>query len=287
MKTITIGEFRLLAKQHGFTTKDLRRRLSRRKPPRGRSWPEYARDLFAEAALDQPLTDKALLALVAKWTGQAPPRKLKPVPIIPGQRYGALRAMEHVGRGLWVCRCVVCLTETNVHSSRLRREPERCTECPRPMKRGAEIGGEQHPLYVAWSSMRRRVRHEPDYIRKGVRICPQWDDEETGYHTFYDDAFTLGWEKGLDMHRVDDNGHYEPGNVAFISRGEHRTAHAWLNRGNVGLPPKVLARMEARAAKLNTQLADVRRQLAAKTVDEMSFPDEKSLPPALQTARGK
>lgn len=57
----------------------------------------------------------------------------------------------------------------------------------------------------------------PDYGGRGIRICQEWLDDRIAFYRF---AVTLsGWDDPeLDIDRIDNNGHYEPGNVRLVSR---------------------------------------------------------------------
>jgi hypothetical protein len=83
------------------------------------------------------------------------------------------------------------------------------------------------------------------YRDKGIRVCPEWRD----FRSFLEDAYRLGYDDNMEIHRVDNKGDYTPENVAFLTTSEHDAAHAWLRAGNHGLPPALQARYEARRAK--------------------------------------
>ena len=36
--------------------------------------------------------------------------------------------------------------------------------------------------------------------------------------------------RGLDCHRIDNNGHYEPGNIEFLTKADHSWIHAGVSR---------------------------------------------------------
>lgn len=77
------------------------------------------------------------------------------------------------------------------------------------------------PVYAAWRSMMTRCGylkgakpHEVKrYIGRGITICEEWRD----YPAFEKWALTHGWERGLQIDRIDNDGNYEPSNCRFVT----------------------------------------------------------------------
>jgi hypothetical protein len=77
-----------------------------------------------------------------------------------------------------------------------------------------------HPLYTIWRGIRRRCRNPKmkfweNYGGRGIQVCKEWDD-------FYRFAADVGprpsrWHS---IDRVDNDGHYEPGNVRWATKSE-------------------------------------------------------------------
>jgi hypothetical protein len=75
-------------------------------------------------------------------------------------------------------------------------------------------------LYRAWVNMRNRCRNPrnpnyPYYGGRGIEILPAWDDfavfcADVGPHP----------GAGLTLDRIDNNGHYKPGNVRWATRAQ-------------------------------------------------------------------
>lgn len=81
----------------------------------------------------------------------------------------------------------------------------------------------KHPLYRKWGGMKTRIynKKEPRYHRyggRGIKICEEWDNN---FKSFYDWAISNGWEKGLTLDRIDNDGNYCPENCQWITMYEN------------------------------------------------------------------
>jgi hypothetical protein len=80
-----------------------------------------------------------------------------------------------------------------------------------------------HPLYERWKGMRARCGNpaHPSWGRyggRGIRVCRRWGD----FEVFLADVEATWPGPGFDLHRVDNDDDYRPGNVSWISEAEHR-----------------------------------------------------------------
>lgn len=87
------------------------------------------------------------------------------------------------------------------------------------------LSGEKHKeteskLYNVWRGMKNRCNGKkyPErhlYGGRGIRVCYEW---EKSYILFRNWALRNGFEPGLTIDRIDNNGNYEPGNCRFVSQ---------------------------------------------------------------------
>jgi hypothetical protein len=173
---------------------------------------------------------------------------------IAGQRYGELVAVEPAGRNahgsqLWLYKCdcgnnVVrpahTITGKRLHSCGCKVGSWMKGRRPAIYKHGMSLGKgckNGHPIYYVWASMRQRC-YDPNYRRyqdwggRGIRVCDEWKDSKA----FIDWAFANGWQKGLHLDRIDNDGNYEPANCHFATPSENsrntRRAAKYKDRQN-------------------------------------------------------
>ena len=81
-------------------------------------------------------------------------------------------------------------------------------------------GLSNHKLHSVWKSMKDRcynqnfIRYE-DWGGRGVKVYPRW---RSSFISFYNWAMAIGWEEGLQIDRIDNDGNYNPDNCRFVTR---------------------------------------------------------------------
>jgi hypothetical protein len=62
---------------------------------------------------------------------------------------------------------------------------------------------------------------DKDYHRYGgrnIQVCDEWKND---FKTFYDFCVQNGYQKGLEIDRIDNDGNYEPSNCRFVTSAEN------------------------------------------------------------------
>jgi hypothetical protein len=82
-------------------------------------------------------------------------------------------------------------------------------------------------LYSAWTQMKSRC-YDPNhklfrnYALRGIIVCIEWRDD---YLAFKKWAFENGYRMGLVIHRINNDGNYEPNNCCFLTQHDHGKTH--------------------------------------------------------------
>jgi|SRR5262245_16113233 len=146
---------------------------------------------------------------------------------LTGQVFGDWLVVRFDGRrretSQWWCRCV-CGTERAVGASNLKRGLSQGCGCQKSAKiarRFTTHGRSRTAEHRTWVAMRQRC-HNPkaskyaDYGGRGIRVCARW---RISFQAFLAD---VGPKPGpaYSLERVNNNGHYEPGNVRWATPRE-------------------------------------------------------------------
>ena len=145
---------------------------------------------------------------------------------ISGAVFGRLTAIKPTGEirdesAVWECKCL-CGEEVFVRSTSLVRGDTKSCGCIRKdlLKSGIirrTHGGRRTPLYWVWSTMKSRClnpknKKYPRYGGRGIIVCPEWMD----FENFRNDMGN-GYERGLQIDRVDNNSGYCKSNCRWTT----------------------------------------------------------------------
>lgn len=122
---------------------------------------------------------------------------------------------------LYPCRCD-CGTKRHVRAGQLRNgESSSCGCFHREMmtRRGTTHGGSTTPEYRAWGAMKERCyvpehKEFKNYGARGITVCDEWRDSFAAF--LRDVGYKPTATHSLD--RIDNNGHYERGNVRWATK---------------------------------------------------------------------
>jgi len=84
-------------------------------------------------------------------------------------------------------------------------------------------GVSNHPLYTVWINMKNRCydpksEKYPSYGKRGIRMCEEWIQDP---RIFIKWAEQNGYEKGLEIDRINNDGNYTPLNCRFVTGKEN------------------------------------------------------------------
>lgn len=149
---------------------------------------------------------------------------MPPLLDLHGKTFGRLNVVgPHRRRGgvtYWRCECS-CGLEGWVSVAPLRSGNTKSCGClneEQRRERKTTHGCSQTRLYKTWKRMRVRCNNpnNKDYYRyggRGIGLCEEWDD----FENFQGWALANGYQEGLSIDRVDNDGDYEPGNCCWVS----------------------------------------------------------------------
>jgi hypothetical protein len=160
---------------------------------------------------------------------------------VTGQSFGRLLVLSYAKtrhHACWLCLCE-CGTKCVIDGAMLRNGNTRscgclhkeliaelCRKTPPGRKHGeAPKRGNPTPEYKAWSDLRKRCNNPnhkwyKNYGGRGIKVCERWGV----YANFLADMGRR--PPGCDIHRVNNDGDYEPGNCIWLPHSEHMRLHA-------------------------------------------------------------
>lgn len=169
-----------------------------------------------------------------------------------GKKFNRLTIVKHAGRDKRNNEQVECLCDCGKTSivgfhvvkngvtkscGCLRKE-----KCAKVMSETMKIHGlYHHPLYHVCTSLKQRCYNKKnksyrDYGARGITVCDEWLID---FQSFYEFSISKGWEKGLQIDRINNNGNYDPLNCRFVTRkincNNRKTIRATNTTGYIGV----------------------------------------------------
>jgi hypothetical protein len=146
---------------------------------------------------------------------------------LAGKRYTRLtvvRLAKRSGKTYWECLCdcgaTVVVSGGNLSSGNSKSCGCLCKE--RTSAASKTHGMSEHPLFKVWSGIKKRCTNPkterwPVYGGRGIKICDRWKDS---FENFYADM-APGYQKGLQIDRIDNDGDYCPENCRWVTAKEN------------------------------------------------------------------
>lgn len=143
-----------------------------------------------------------------------------------GMEFGKLKVIEFHGIGKdkktkWLVECA-CKSKIIVNAGDLRLGKSKSCGCTRvSVKHGYARKANRGRIYSIWKQMRQRCLNlkKPNfhnYGGRGITICDEWND----YKVFHSWAISNGYEDGLTIDRINNDGNYEPLNCRWATKKE-------------------------------------------------------------------
>ena len=150
------------------------------------------------------------------------------------------KGKSHSRRAKFICKKCKRMFEANVTNiMRASTSSCGCARYDSVTKHGdLKIDSKYKSLRNTWNNINQRCSNKKnprykDYGGRGISLCDEW---KNNYLTFRDWSIKNGWEAGLQIDRIDNDGNYEPDNCKWVTNIENNQGEKKRNRvGKTGV----------------------------------------------------
>lgn len=172
------------------------------------------------------------------------PRKLISTQELLGSKYGRLTIIEDLGKTDY-CRRIIAQCECGVIKKYALNELRSggTKSCGCLLKEMAPTytkthGLSKHHLYFIWHNMKCRCYDIKNagyhnYGGRGIVVYEKWIKD---FKSFFDWAIASGWQKGLTIERMNNDGNYEPSNCIWaddLTQAHNKRTNVYYTFNNI------------------------------------------------------
>lgn len=120
---------------------------------------------------------------------------------------------------MWLCKCS-CGNEKIIFGSQLRSGAVRSCGCGMKKTQFDKVHGLIHTLeYKRWAGMKSRCKSKPTYVKKGIKVCPQW---ENNFEQFFADMGKCPSKKHTIERTKNDEGYFKENCIWATQKVQNR-----------------------------------------------------------------
>lgn len=152
-----------------------------------------------------------------------------------GEKFGRLTVIRSEGskqcgsvkRRMWLCRCD-CGNEVSVTTSSLTTGNTRSCGClldeynaskkPDPQEKKIRLHIENVWFKIKQRCYNPKSNNYRAYGARGIRMCDEWLNNSKAFANW---CLNNGYQIGLEIDRIDNDGNYEPSNCQFLTKREN------------------------------------------------------------------